>query len=140
MKHRISKTAGLSATILAGALAMAPLQAQDVSYDGENSAVEMLTEGESLQAITMLETQLASNPEDPALLINLGIAQANRGMEDDARQNFEAAMASSDVAELQTAGGRYVDSRRLARQALAMLDRGEFRPERTRAEQLTLRQ
>ena len=31
-----------------------------------------------------------------------------------------------DSVELQTAGGAWVDSRHLARKALAMLDKGEF--------------
>ena len=48
-------------------------------------------------------------------------------------------MRARDVIELETANGSTTDSRRLARHALAMLDRGEFRPARHTSEQFTLR-
>jgi len=82
---------------------------------------------------------LKAYPNDPALRINLGIAHAQAGNETEAREQFEAAIASREVLELDTADGRTTNSRRLARQAMAMLKRGEFRPASAPGEQLTLR-
>ena len=67
------------------------------------------------------------------------IAQAQRGNNAEARTLFEAAMRSREVVDLETANGSATDSRRLARLALAMLDRGEFRSEARTASQFTLR-
>jgi len=78
----------------------------------------------------------AANPHDPAVLINLGIAYAQKGDDAKARTAFEAALACHEVVELDTADGSATDSRRLARKALKMLERGEFR---SRSEQLTYR-
>ncbi len=60
------------------------------------------------------------------MLINLAIAHARRGDDARARDLFEAAMMHDDRAELETADGKWVDSRALARKGLAMLDRGAF--------------
>ncbi len=74
---------------------------------------------------------------DPATLINLGIAHAQRGNEAAARTMFEAAMRAPVVVELETADGLVTDSRRLARRALRMLARGEFRSPQQAASQLS---
>ncbi|MGB7417620.1 MAG: tetratricopeptide repeat protein [Erythrobacter sp.] len=94
---------------------------------GEELASTALARGQSEDAITRLKVELDRNPNDPALLINLGIAYAQIGADEDARVAFEAAMRSSAETDLQTADGALVDSRVLARKALSMLDRGAFR-------------
>ena len=121
------------------AFAAAPLAAQTATPTDAGLAADTLTDGRTMQAIAQLQSELDLHPGDPAILINLGIAQAQSGREQDARMSFEAAMRSRDVIELETANGTSTDSRRLARHALAMLDRGEFRAARRSAEQFTLR-
>ena len=129
-KFGIAALMGLS---MAGA---APAFAQKEANEDAWLASASLADGEAVKAIGMLEAQLKQSPGDPALLINLGIAHAQTGNEAEAREQFDAALASRDVIELDTADGRTTNSRRLARQAIAMLERGEFRPA---ADQLTLR-
>lgn len=107
--------------------------------DSPELAAQPLAAGQSDKALATLERASAAAPQDPAVLINLGIAYANIGDDSRARAAFEAAAASNDVVELDTADGTAIDSRRLARKALRMLDRGEFRPAPSRTEQLTLR-
>ncbi|MBV02201.1 MAG: hypothetical protein CL800_07395, partial [Citromicrobium sp.] len=51
---------------------------------------------------------------------------ARTGEYDAARAEFKTAAMARDSVELQTASGAWVDSRHLARKALAMLDKGEF--------------
>jgi Tfp pilus assembly protein PilF len=101
-------------------------------------AVQPLTSGRAAQAIAMLEQASAADPQDAAVLINLGIAYAHAGDEARARAAFERALACNDVIELETADGSATDSRRLARKAIKMLERGEFRGAPARGEQLTL--
>ncbi|WP_416228124.1 tetratricopeptide repeat protein [Qipengyuania sp. ASV99] len=103
-------------------------------------AAETLADGESVRAIAMLKAELAEYPGDPALLINLGIAYAQSGSIAEARKSFEAALEAREVVELETANGSATDSRRLARRALAMLSRGEFRPAGSGNDQLTMNQ
>ncbi len=64
--------------------------------------------------------------DDPARLINHAIALARTGRYDAARADLEAAATARDSIELETASGAWVDSRHLARKAIALLDRGEF--------------
>ncbi|MBX7484055.1 hypothetical protein [Qipengyuania qiaonensis] len=64
--------------------------------------------------------------DDPARLINHGIALARTGNYEAARVQFGTVAQARDSVELETADGDWVDSRRLARKALAMLDKGEF--------------
>lgn len=127
------------------ALCAGAAQAQSLASNDANGATadaglaaESIVEGKTLHAIAILEAELEKHPGDPALLINLGIAQAQDGDDAAARANFEAALASREVVELATADGRATDSRRLARRALAMLDRGAFRAQ-TRNDQISLR-
>ncbi|WP_157696629.1 tetratricopeptide repeat protein [Porphyrobacter sp. CACIAM 03H1] len=107
--------------------------------DAPELAVRPLVAGKAEQALATLEKASAADPHDPAVLINLGIAYAHAGDEAKARAAFEQALACHEVVELDTADGSATDSRRLARKAIKMLERGEFRPAPTRAGQLTLR-
>ncbi|MHA7819696.1 MAG: hypothetical protein ACX930_08645 [Erythrobacter sp.] len=118
---------------------LAPVAAQQVVSSDAGLAADTIADGRTMQAIAQLEAELELYPGDPAVLINLGIAHAQSGNETEARLNFEAAMRSRDVVELETANGRTTDSRRLARHALTMLDRGEFKPEPRTPSQFTLR-
>jgi Tfp pilus assembly protein PilF len=89
--------------------------------------------------LARLQRASAANPHDAAVLINLGIAYAQAGDDAKARAAFEQALACHEVIELDTADGTATDSRRLARKAIRMLDRGEFRPANARGNQLTYR-
>lgn len=102
-------------------------------------AARTLAAGRSDEARTTLERASLADPHDPAVLINLGIAYAQAGDEAKARAAFAKALACEEVIELDTADGGTTDSRRLARKALRMLDRGEFRADAGRTGQLTMR-
>lgn len=102
-------------------------------------AVQPLVTGRAEQALATLEKASAADPHDAAVMINLGIAYAQAGDEVKARAAFEQALACHEVVELDTADGTATDSRRLARRAIKMLARGEFRPAAGAASQLTWR-
>ncbi|MDJ0978602.1 MAG: tetratricopeptide repeat protein [Erythrobacter sp.] len=95
-------------------------------------ASDSLTQGRTISAIAKLEKQVARAPQDPALLINLGIAHAQQGDAEKAQALFERALVSPEPLDLETADGDLIDSRRLARKAMRMLARGEFTPRLTR--------
>lgn len=97
--------------------AVAPVS--DVAYD------ELAAE-QNRAAIEKLEAAPASDTQDPAMLINLGIAYAREGHLDHARGLFERAAHSESRFQLETATGEWVDSRWLAIRAIALLDAGEF--------------
>ncbi|TAD76175.1 MAG: hypothetical protein EAY70_09885 [Sphingomonadales bacterium] len=129
----------LAATPLAGTPA-APLSASlSAQANTPELAVQPLAAGKADKALAMLEKASAADPHDAAVLINLGIAYAQAGEDGKARTAFEQALACHEVVELDTADGNATDSRRLARKAIKMLERGEFRPAAARAGQLTLR-
>ena len=107
-------------------LAPAPASAAEETAVG----YEPLMEGRVSAAIAEIESNDQLEANDPARLINLGIAYAQLGRTAEARAMFEAAMRGDDRVSLETAGGEWKDSRHLARQALALLDRGELHSER----------
>lgn len=131
----MSVTAFALALIVATPLADAPA----AHFNEPELAVKPLAAGRAEQALATLQKASAADPQDAAVLINLGIAYAQAGEDAKARVAFEAALACDDVVELDTADGTTTDSRRLARKAIKMLERGEFRAPVTRGEQLTLR-
>jgi tetratricopeptide (TPR) repeat protein len=102
-------------------------------------AAGTMAAGRTDQAIAALEKASAADPRDAAVLINLGIAYARAGDSTRAREAFQQALACEEVIELETADGTATDSRRLARKALKMLDRGEFRSPVAAAGQLSYR-
>jgi len=122
----------MTPTIIAmAALLVASAPTQDASPAKENVqasklASEELSQGRTTKVITTLEKRVEAAPQDPALLINLGIAHAQNGADGIARTMFERALVSPDPIELETADGDITDSRRLARKAIRMLERGEF--------------
>ena len=97
----------------------APATAFDVGY-------EELVQGEDRVAAEAIEACTQLEADDPARLINHGIALARMGRFTEARADFEAAANADTSLELETATGDFVDSRHLARRALASLERGEF--------------
>jgi Tfp pilus assembly protein PilF len=126
--------------LIAAPMPQAPAAVFDtVSLQSADAPVDLgaqpLTQGRREQAMVMLEKASAADPHDAAVLINLGIAYAQMGEEAKARAAFEQALACHDVVELETADGSATDSRRLARKAIKMLERGEFQP----AQQFTYR-
>lgn len=106
-----------------------------LAEQGDNTglASTALAGGHAVDAVELLRAELERDPNDPALLINLGIAYAQMGDEAAAQSHFKAALTSPEVIELDTADGRTTNSRRLARQAMVMLERGEFQPDRVAA-------
>jgi Tfp pilus assembly protein PilF len=104
-----------------------PVALQSSSASEGDLAAQSLSQGRAEQALVMLEKASAADPHDAAVLINLGIAYAQMGHDAKARAAFEQALACHEVVELQTADGEATDSRRLARKAIKMLDRGGFR-------------
>jgi Tfp pilus assembly protein PilF len=117
----------LTATAAAVALLLSGAQANEVdAVDTTNLSSEALAQGKASKAIRSLERKVEAEPNDPALLINLGIAHAQTGSTVLARNMFERALVSPEAIELETADGKTTDSRRLARRAMRMLERGEF--------------
>ena len=94
---------------------------------------EPLLDGNDAIAVEVIEANTELAADDPAKLINLGIAYARQGRTKEARAMFEAAMRGSDRVVLETTEGEWKESRHLARLALQMLDRGEFRAEQMAA-------
>ncbi|MEO0463539.1 MAG: tetratricopeptide repeat protein [Pseudomonadota bacterium] len=120
-----------NAALIAAALTASTAGFAQSATQSENEtqlSAEALGQGDVDLATRALEKALRNAPQDPALLINMGIARANAGKRDEARALFNRALTSPEPVELETADGRLTDSRRLARRALAMLDRGEFAP------------
>lgn len=91
---------------------------------------EALMAGDNERAIAEIEANHALHRDDPARLLNLGIAHARMGDEGEARAFFRAAVTSADQMELETSQGDWVYSRALARQALHMLDDGSLKTAR----------
>ena len=107
-------------------LAQGPVEAVAGPQAEFDVGYEELVANENAAARKAIEDceELADN--DPARLINHGIALARTGNYEAARADFEAAATARDSVELETSDGKWVDSRRLARKALVMLDKGEF--------------
>jgi hypothetical protein len=112
------------------ALLAATLASQPIANE---VALDHLMAGQDDAAITVINRQ--PETDDPARLINLGVAYARTGDTARARAMFRAAHNAPERVDLETASGEWVYSRVLARRAIAMLDRGEF----TRVETLALR-
>ncbi len=131
----------MSLAALALAMVVAsPLPAPALALsEAPELAVQSLSAGRADQALATLERARAADPHDAAVLINLGIAHAQAGNDARARAAFEQALACHEVVELDTADGSATDSRRLARKAIRMLERGEFRSDFARNDRLTRR-
>ncbi|NTZ41724.1 hypothetical protein G7A66_01200 [Altererythrobacter sp. SALINAS58] len=113
----------LLTTVLASSLMASGALAQGPAENPATLAYHDLSQGNDDRAVERLE---AAANDDPAVLINLGIAYARQGRSDDAKAMFVAALASDTPVKLETATGEWQDSRWLARSALGKLARGEF--------------
>lgn len=89
-------------------------------------AADEMAAAQNAAAIEHLENSADLDADDPARLMNLGVAYARAGRLDEARAMFEAVIASDTRVRLETVEGEWVDSRRLAYRALAMLDNGQL--------------
>lgn len=118
----------MPATLVLSVLAAAALTstpgAEPVVIEQREVAYEEIAAGRPDAAIRTIEPRLAADPEDPALLINLGAAYARKGDASRAEQAFQAAIDSRTRYQLELADGSWTDSRRAARRALATLQRG----------------
>ena len=103
-------------------LAAGPVQ----GIDQVNVAFDELNTGQNRAAIVEITQNDKLELDDPARLLNLGVAYAREGETELARELFRAAIFSDQRLMLETANGEWIDSRSLARQALARLDQGEF--------------
>ena len=77
----------------------------------------------SENAVAELEQLHQSEPDDPAIMLNLAAAYIEAGRLADAREMYTAAIESRERMELELADGGWADSRTLARQGLARLER-----------------
>ncbi|UVI39260.1 hypothetical protein [Qipengyuania spongiae] len=89
-------------------------------------ATEELVAGRDAAAIATIMTNDRLEETDPARLINLGVAHARKGDNEQARRYFEAAMQADGTLFLETTEGQWIKARRIAARSLAMLNRGEF--------------
>lgn len=120
------------AMILAQSAALPSGDSQEIEVLPSESQVgyEALMAGDNERAIAEIEGNRSLAKDDPARLINLGIAHANSGDEQRARKMFDAAVMSADQMELETSTGDWIYSRAIARMALRMLDDGSLRTAR----------
>lgn len=102
------------APVAATAPELQPDRAADAAYSE-------LAAGRTAEAIARIE-EARANGSSPAQLINLGTAYAQQGQFDRAREAYRAAIAADDTVFLETADGKWVESRTLARIALDRLD------------------
>ena len=111
--------------VLAALAAAAPLTstpgAEPTTIEQREVAYEELAAGKADEAIRAIEARLATDPDDPALLINLGAAYARKGDTARAAAAFQAAIDSDTRYELELADGTWADSRHAARRALESL-------------------
>lgn len=107
--------------------ALALMAQAPIVVTGESGVgFDALMDGENAAAIAEIEANKALDAEDPARLINLGVAYARQGHTVKARELFQAAMQGEERLTLETSEGAWKDSRHLAKLALEKLDRGEF--------------
>lgn len=94
--------------------------------DQREVAYEELSQGDAQAAVTALEALRADNPNDPALLINLGAAYQTLGDLARAEAAYRAAAGSEIRYQMELADGSWVDSRRAARSALRALEQSRL--------------
>lgn len=125
----------MSVTLLIGALLAqsAPLVTV-TGFEGNAVRAEIaqvdvgfdeLSQGDAKAAVARIRANRALDVDDPAALINLGTATARLGDQAQAMAYYRAAATSRTSYELELADGRWVDSRRAARGAMARLAHGE---------------
>ena len=118
----MSVTLVLSALVAAAQLTSTP-GAEPPTTETRDVAYEEIAAGRADAAIQAIEARLKADPDDPALLINLGAAYARKGDTARAEAAFQAAVNSDTRYELELADGTWADSRHAAQRALASLQR-----------------
>jgi len=118
----MSVTLVLSALVAAAQLTSTP-GAEPPTTETRDVAYEEIAAGRADAAIQAIEARLKADPDDPALLINLGAAYARKGDTARAEAAFQAAVHSDTRYELELADGTWADSRHAAQRALASLQR-----------------
>ena len=116
----MSVTLVLSALVAAAQLTSTP-GAEPPTTETRDVAYEEIAAGRADAAIQAIEARLKADPDDPALLINLGAAYARRGDTELAAKAFHSAIDSDTRYELELADGTWADSRQTARRALEAL-------------------
>lgn len=118
----MSITIMAASVLLLSQAAPAIVTGPETTTESRDAAYEQLAGGENEQAAQDLERLLAENPNDPALLINLGAAYTRLGRFELATDYYRQAIATRERYELELADGSWLDSRKAARQALADLE------------------
>lgn len=116
-------TAGTIISVLLLAQSAAAAANEGASAGNSDAAYEQLTAGQTDAAIAHLEAELARNPDDPALLINLGTAYFRANRIEESREAFRRAAASEQRYSVELADGSWEDSHKVARRALDSVDR-----------------
>lgn len=109
------------ATQAPGATTAAELQSQPAT----DAAYSELASGRADEAVQRIESARADGTVTAAQLLNLGTAYAQLGRIDEARSAYRAVIAANEDMYLETSEGDWVESRTLARIALARLDGAE---------------
>ena len=115
-------------SLIAGALlaqAALPSITVEAAPDHIDVGYEALIQRRPQDAIAQIRGNDELDADEPAALINLGSAHALMGQEREARDYYNEAIASRTRYDLELADGRWMDSRRAARLAIAMLDKGQ---------------
>lgn len=118
----MSVTLALATLFAAQSVTVAPLIGGE-TYEKKDASFEALADGKADAAITALKASLSDDPEDPALLINLGTAYQLNGDAERAAEAYRAAASSRTRYQLELADGSWVDSRVAAKVALDRLER-----------------
>jgi tetratricopeptide (TPR) repeat protein len=116
----------IATMIFAAALAATPAvpAAEDnANAQASGAAYSELAKSRSEAAIARILASEEFDRNDPATLINLGVAYERIGQKDRALAMYRAAIASPDRYDLQLADGRWMDSRAAARLAANALER-----------------
>lgn len=100
--------------------------AADVNADTTSLTAVSQASAATTQIDIRTDIDDAIGQDDPATLINLGVAFARAGQTEAALQVLNAAVQSETRYRLETANGDWVDSRRLALKVIGMIDNGEF--------------
>lgn len=120
----------MSALALLAGVLLAQAASPGITVEGgaEHADVgfEQLAAGRPGEAIARIGANRRLEPGDPAALINLGTAYARLGQREKALDRYYAAIGSTERYHLQLADGRWMDSRRAARLAIAMLERRQL--------------
>ena len=85
---------------------------------------EDLRAGSAEAAIQRIQSNRLLPADDPSALINLGAAHARVGNLEEAHSYYIAAIASRDRYDVQLGDGRWMDTRRAARMAIELQQRG----------------